>query len=274
MAEGDNLTNAIIFCNRKRDVDVVAKSLAKHGLDAAAMHGDLDQSVRTRILTSFRDGGLKLLVASDVAARGLDIPNVSHIFNFDVPTHSEDYVHRIGRTGRAGRSGKSITICLPFEDKYLTAIEDLVKLQIPRLASPLGAGHVGQDEPAAPETRERTSRSRSRSSRSSGPTAPKPAPAAEAEAPPPRQERQERPERQTPRAQVHDRNPAQRRGQGHGHSHGPVIGMGDHMPEFLLQKLVFATDTPEAEPAEAVAVETPAPRKARAPRKPKATADN
>ena len=105
-AEGDSLTNGIIFCNRKVDVDVVAKSLKKHGFDAAALHGDLDQSVRTRILQRFRDGELKLLIASDVAARGLDIPNVSHIFNFDVPIHSEDYVHRIGRTGRAGRLGQ------------------------------------------------------------------------------------------------------------------------------------------------------------------------
>ncbi|MCK5231838.1 MAG: DEAD/DEAH box helicase, partial [Desulfobulbaceae bacterium] len=99
-AEGDSLTNAIIFCNRKRDVDIVAKSLKKHDLDAAALHGDLDQSLRMKILNGFRDGELRLLVASDVAARGLDIPNVSHVFNFDVPIHSEDYVHRIGRTGR------------------------------------------------------------------------------------------------------------------------------------------------------------------------------
>ena len=80
------------------------------------MHGDLDQKLRMKILQAFRDGELKLLIASDVAARGLDIPNVSHIFNFDVPIHSEDYVHRIGRTGRAGRSGKSITLCLPHEE--------------------------------------------------------------------------------------------------------------------------------------------------------------
>jgi superfamily II DNA/RNA helicase len=92
---------------------VVAKSLAKHGYDAAPIHGDLDQSVRTRTLDRFRDGSLRFLVASDVAARGLDIPDVSHVFNFDVPTHSEDYVHRIGRTGRAGKSGKAIMICMP-----------------------------------------------------------------------------------------------------------------------------------------------------------------
>ena len=99
------LNNAIVFCNRKRDVDVVAKSLAKHGFDAAPIHGDLDQSVRMKTLEKFRSGELKILVASDVAARGLDVPSVSHVFNFDVPIHADDYVHRIGRTGRAGRSG-------------------------------------------------------------------------------------------------------------------------------------------------------------------------
>ena len=122
-AEGEACTNAIIFCNRKMDVDVVAKSLKKHGFNAAPIHGDLDQSVRTRTLDGFRDGKLHFLIASDVAARGLDIPAVSHVFNFDVPSHPEDYVHRIGRTGRAGRLGKAITICRAEDEKYLEAIE-------------------------------------------------------------------------------------------------------------------------------------------------------
>ena len=137
--QGDRLTNGIIFCNRKVDVDILAKSLKRHGFDAQAMHGDLDQKLRMKILQAFRDGELKLLIASDVAARGLDIPNVSHIFNFDVPIHSEDYVHRIGRTGRAGRSGTSITLCLPSEEKYLAKIEELVKKPIPAMESPLKA---------------------------------------------------------------------------------------------------------------------------------------
>ena len=101
--EGEKCKNAIIFCNRKIDVDTVAKSMKKYGLDAAAIHGDLEQSHRMRTLDGFRDGTLRFLVASDVAARGLDIPNVSHVFNYDVPSHAEDYVHRIGRTGRAGK---------------------------------------------------------------------------------------------------------------------------------------------------------------------------
>src|SRR5450755_2141801 len=108
-----NVKNGIVFCNRKSEVDVVAKSLKRHGFDASPIHGDLDQSMRTRTLEAFRTGELRLLVASDVAARGLDIPDVSHVFNFDVPHHADDYVHRIGRTGRAGRSGVAITIVAP-----------------------------------------------------------------------------------------------------------------------------------------------------------------
>src|SRR5436190_13153407 len=125
-AEGEACTNAIVFCNRKMDVDVVAKSLKQHGFNASPIHGDLDQSVRTRTLDGFRDGTVHLLIASDVAARGLDIPAVSHVFNFDVPSHPEDYIHRIGRTGRAGRLGKAFTIAVPSDDKYLSAIEHLV----------------------------------------------------------------------------------------------------------------------------------------------------
>jgi superfamily II DNA/RNA helicase len=119
------LNNAIVFCNRKRDVDVVAKSLAKHGFDAAPIHGDLDQSMRMKTLEKFRAGELKILVASDVAARGLDVPSVSHVFNFDVPIHADDYVHRIGRTGRAGRSGQAFMLATPRDAKYVEVIEKL-----------------------------------------------------------------------------------------------------------------------------------------------------
>ncbi len=122
----DDLTNAIIFCNRKRDVATLFRSLEKHGFSAGALHGDMDQRSRTAMLQSFRDNQIQLLVASDVAARGLDIPAVSHIFNFDVPIHAEDYVHRIGRTGRAGRSGKAFTLVAKSDKKYLDAIEKLI----------------------------------------------------------------------------------------------------------------------------------------------------
>jgi superfamily II DNA/RNA helicase len=128
----NDIVNAIVFCNRKRDVDVVAKSLVKHGFSAAPLHGDLDQSVRTRTLDAFRAGEVKILVASDVAARGLDIPAVGHIFNFDVPYHADDYVHRVGRTGRAGRSGLAFMLATSAETKYVDAIERLTGITIAR----------------------------------------------------------------------------------------------------------------------------------------------
>jgi superfamily II DNA/RNA helicase len=133
-----SLTNAIIFCNRKRDVATLARSLARHGFDADALHGDMDQKSRMETLDSFRAGKLAFLVASDVAARGLDIPAVSHILNFDVPTHAEDYIHRIGRTGRAGRSGISITLAAPADGKYVEAIEKLIQRPIPVMGKPSG----------------------------------------------------------------------------------------------------------------------------------------
>ncbi|MEO8301843.1 MAG: helicase-related protein, partial [Rhizomicrobium sp.] len=112
--------------------DVVAKSLAKHGFDASPIHGDLDQSLRTKTLDKFRAGELKILVASDVAARGLDVPAVSHVFNFDVPIHADDYVHRIGRTGRAGRSGAAYMLASHRDGKYLEAIEKITGQKLPR----------------------------------------------------------------------------------------------------------------------------------------------
>jgi superfamily II DNA/RNA helicase len=126
LVAASNVRNGIVFCNRKSEVDIVAKSLKKHGFDAAAIHGDLDQSVRTRTLDSFRKGELKLLVASDVAARGLDIPDVSHVFNYDVPHQADDYVHRIGRTGRAGKLGDAITIVTPADSRNLDKVLKLI----------------------------------------------------------------------------------------------------------------------------------------------------
>ena len=152
-AEGDKCTNAIIFCNRKMDVDAVASSLKKYGYDAAPIHGDLDQSQRTRTLDGFRAGDLRFLVASDVAARGLDVPAVSHVFNFDVPSHAEDYVHRIGRTGRAGRDGKAIMICVPRDEKNFEDVERLVQKAIPRLENPLGTPATEEEAPKVSEAK-------------------------------------------------------------------------------------------------------------------------
>lgn len=122
-----DIHNGIVFCNRKTDVDIVAKSLSAHGFNAAPIHGDLDQSLRMKTLDAFRNGDLKLLVASDVAARGLDIPGVSHVFNFDVPHHADDYVHRIGRTGRAGRTGEAYLILAANDEKNYDKVLKLIK---------------------------------------------------------------------------------------------------------------------------------------------------
>jgi len=118
-----NVKNAIIFCNRKRDVAVLYKSLSKHGFNAGALHGDMDQTSRMETLDKFRNGEIMLLAASDVAARGLDIPDVSHVFNFDLPWAADDYVHRIGRTGRAGREGYSASLVSPDDLKFVADIE-------------------------------------------------------------------------------------------------------------------------------------------------------
>ncbi|SDN38883.1 ATP-dependent RNA helicase RhlE [Lutimaribacter pacificus] len=227
-AEGDKCKNAIIFCNRKTDVDIVAKSLKKYGYDAAPIHGDLDQSQRMRTLDGFRDGSLRFLVASDVAARGLDIPDVSHVFNFDVPGHAEDYVHRIGRTGRAGKKGTTLMICTPRDEKAFDAIERLVQQEIPRIDNPLGG--QATESPAAADDADadegkprRSSRSRSRKSDRDRPArdsaeAGKPDVSAEPAA--------EKPARKD------DKPKPDRRGGGRGKD-DKVVGMGDHLPSFI-----------------------------------------
>ena len=135
LRDAKDLNNAIIFCNRKREVALLYKSLQKHGFSVGALHGDMDQSARTAALDQFRKGEIPLLVASDVAARGLDIPATSHVFNFDVPHHADDYVHRIGRTGRAGRAGTAISIVTPLDQKSMVAIEKLIGQTIPHVES-------------------------------------------------------------------------------------------------------------------------------------------
>ena len=276
-AEGDACTNAIIFCNRKMDVDVVSKSLKQHGFNASPIHGDLDQSVRTKTLDGFRDGSVHLLVASDVAARGLDIPAVSHVFNFDVPSHPEDYVHRIGRTGRAGRLGKAFTISTPNDAKYLAAIENLVKTSIPLGTLPEGfvLAEAG-DAPPPREDRGAGGRTRSRGGR--GGEGRKPEPVAEVAnvavvqeavaAPAPvseahvshshvhnhsHRDEQPREDRRNDRRDRTGDRPAERsndrggdrrddrrdnRREGGGNN---VVGMGDHVPEFILRSFHIAS---------------------------------
>ena len=248
LSEADALKNAIIFCNRKIDVDTLAKSLKKHGFDAAPIHGDLDQSLRTKTLDGFRDGSLRFLIASDVAARGLDIPAVSHVFNFDVPSHAEDYVHRIGRTGRAGLKGCAITLSTPADGKYLEAIEHMLQKPIPRVAPPESAQAPAAPTVEAEAPAERPKRTRKPVSRKKKPAedsaapekpeaaAPAPEPAPEPAAPD--QQAEEAPA--APAAQTNGDEkrtggkgksaPAPRR---KGRSNEPVVGMGDHVPDFL-----------------------------------------
>jgi superfamily II DNA/RNA helicase len=293
-AEGESCTNAIIFCNRKMDVDVVAKSLKQHGFNASPIHGDLDQSVRTKTLDGFRDGSVHLLVASDVAARGLDIPAVSHVFNFDVPSHPEDYVHRIGRTGRAGRKGKAFTIATPFDDKYLAAIEHLVKQPIPRGLLPEGfVVDATEAGPARAEgERERPARSRNRGGRDREDRKPAIAAVApvEVESVEPnlvavpenrdrprrednrrdagrdrnrrdeQSERRDQPERRESENRETVRRDAPRDGtrdysrerRDYRDSGPSVLGMGDHVPDFILRSFKVAAATPE-EPDEVLA---------------------
>ena len=140
LLEGEPVTSALIFCNRKKDVDILYKSLTRHGHAVAALHGDMSQPARTETLETFKAGKVPLLVCSDVAARGLDIPAVSHVFNFDVPVNAEDYVHRIGRTGRAGRSGEALTLALAEEAKGLDAV-------VRMLGKPIEEMHLEGFEP-------------------------------------------------------------------------------------------------------------------------------
>src|SRR5262245_45867496 len=196
-----NFKNAIIFCNRKREVAVLHRLLVRHGFNAVALHGDMDQPARMAALDQFRRGEVSLLIASDVAARGLDIPDVSHIFNFDVPHHADDYVHRIGRTGRAGKSGTAITVVTPADRKAVDAIEKLIGRTIEwAKASP------------RPERTEREAPPR--------PHAPR------------RPERPSAPPKTAQIARIDEARPHRRQGQGR-HDRGPDVS--SHLPAFLLR---------------------------------------
>ncbi len=136
LIKSQDVKNAIVFCNRKKDVAMLQGSLKKHGFNAGALHGDMSQPARMETLEKFKQGEIQILVASDVAARGLDIVDMSHVFNFDVPFSPEDYVHRIGRTGRAGKTGHSFTLASPAEGGLVEAIEKLIGVAIPRVEVP------------------------------------------------------------------------------------------------------------------------------------------
>ena len=300
----DNFKNAIIFCNRKRDVQVVYRSLQKHGFSVGALHGDLDQRMRMAALDAFRAGEVQLLVCSDVAARGLDIPDVSHVINYDAPHHAEDYVHRIGRTGRAGKSGQALTIMSRIDQKAVAEIEKLIArkiewqdgAQLPadddeaeapkRERQPRGRGGAHRrperaepaerpDQPAehradsrrhhaARPPQERTAQERTAQERVAPADQEEISPAAAKSAErAPRRDRQPR-ERTTavpagddtphvsgsadraPRGERPRRDAAQPRRD----DDAPVIGLGDHVPDFLLRP-VKARARPAREAIEA-----------------------
>lgn len=209
LIEAENVKNALIFCNRKRDVDALYRSLKTHGLSVGALHGDMDQGTRTETLEKFKQGEIALLVCSDVAARGIDIAGLSHVFNFDVPMHAEDYVHRIGRTGRAGLNGRAFTLATSEDAKYVSAIEKLIGKAVPRHA----AASVETPPPAEP--------------------------IAEVAAPrPPEQEHREAPPRRGRGRQAKSEAPKARaaaRSSQAPNEDAAGAGFGDHVPAFLLR---------------------------------------
>lgn len=172
LLKNEDVKNAVIFCNRKRDIGILVRSLTRHGFDAVALHGDMTQSARLEALQKFKDGEVPLLIASDVAARGLDIAGLSHVFNFDVPSNAEDYVHRIGRTGRAGKSGRAFTIAAGADDKkYVAAIEKLIGKAIP-LVGDAPAKDISDVAASEDSTKAKKGSRRSKSSETKIPSAP------------------------------------------------------------------------------------------------------
>ncbi len=256
--EADGFKNAIIFSNRKRDVATLHQSLLKHGFSAGALHGDMDQPARMASLDAFKNGTVSLLVCSDVAARGLDIPDVSHVFNFDVPTHAEDYVHRIGRTGRAGKSGVALTLVTRDDARYISDIEKLIGSPVEWIGGGLdsvvdegerptrggGRGRQGGDRSRESATRAERFKGRPRKEHglvaSMEPAAPAPAsePRAEVDERPAREARSRRdarpPRNDGERRPRHD-NGGHQRAPRHDPDDRPVVGLGDHVPSFLLR---------------------------------------
>lgn len=254
--KNEQVKSAFIFCNRKRDVSILHKSLTVHGFDAVQFHGDMAQPARVEALAKFKSGEARLMVCSDVAARGIDVQAVSHVFNFDAPIHAEDYVHRIGRTGRAGLAGKSFTIAAPEDGLTIVAIEKLIGEPITRMTiegfEPLELVMDAKRRRRAPagKTPSRSGAS-AEGKRPPRNAAPEP-PVEKAEAPvrKERPDRAERPERNDRPGQrpahppLHkdfshrDRSRGGFRGRndfgiGEMEHADNVIGFGDHVPDFI-----------------------------------------
>ena len=244
LIESEDVGNALIFCNRKREVGVVCRSLLRHGYDVAMLHGDMAQSSRTEVLERFKRGEIRMLVCSDVAARGIDIAGMSHVFNFDVPTAAEDYIHRIGRTGRAGKSGRALTIATPEDGKYVAGIERLIGKEIPRITVAdvetaeldMSGGKSRRRKSDSDRRGRRTGRS-GNGSRGQPQQAPRHQPAAAAEAQPqthPKAISDPQPKQSSGASSDGNRRaPRRKRGQ----PEAPVVGMGDHVPAFMMREV-------------------------------------
>ncbi|MGI9450033.1 MAG: DEAD/DEAH box helicase, partial [Geminicoccaceae bacterium] len=247
LLETQNVEKAIVFCNRKRDVSVLRRQLERAGLSARDIHGDLDQSQRTQSLDAFKEGEVNFLVATDVAARGIDIAMLPCVINYDVPTHAEDYIHRIGRTGRAGQEGKAYTLAFGEEGKFVDAITKLTGKTIPLLEVP------GTDAAEKADTEKRTRKRKSadkatkdvkdfseaspkstrrrRSSKAAKPDAEQTVDATtsdDSSVVSYQAEKDKRPQKNA------SRRSDSRRGRGrHQEPETPIIGMGDHVPLFM-----------------------------------------
>ncbi len=262
LLEKENAKNALIFCNRKRDVDTLHRSLSRTGFNTAALHGDLAQATRTQTLQDFRDGKITYLVASDVAARGLDIRDLSHVFNFDVPYNAEDYIHRIGRTGRAGKAGRAFTLAFPEDGKYVAAIVKLIGREIeeveidgisrevlveddrrgrgrPRRASGRGQRNAGRESAARPAQESKPSSAQD-SVKESAPRSAQAA--AQKTTKQPTRAGEIRRSDDTRKAKPRSKNPEARRQEERRRERKPEPvadhtgpGMGDHVPAFLAR---------------------------------------
>ncbi|ECE6962110.1 DEAD/DEAH box helicase, partial [Salmonella enterica subsp. enterica] len=137
MLKDETLSSVIVFTRTKHGADAVTRVLEKDGYDVAAIHGNKSQNARQRALNGFKDGSVRVLVATDIAARGIDVVGISHVINFDLPDEPESYVHRIGRTGRNGASGNAITLYDPAEEaSKFKAVERVTRMRLPLADSP------------------------------------------------------------------------------------------------------------------------------------------
>ncbi|MGB0921052.1 MAG: DEAD/DEAH box helicase [Alphaproteobacteria bacterium] len=249
LLDQEDIKNAIVFCNRKRDVTDLYQSLQKNGYSVGALHGDIPQNLRTQTLDGFRNNEISILVASDVAARGLDIPAVSHVFNFDAPFHAEDYVHRIGRTGRAGREGKAYTLVGKGDDTLIEAIESLIKKPIPYLAGFEGQSAsteepAGETKDAAPAPKKKAPAKAKAAAEPNEDAAP--ASNEENTAAPKNANREGSRNNNRDGGRNNNRDGGRNNNNGRARRNGdnaltargpdkPVIGMGDHVPAFLMR---------------------------------------